>query len=107
MIRRRCNRIKTWGALGLTVVLFFIISIKIKAQDRMPLIRDDTMTDAQKKAVTGGRPIGPFVPLLRSPDVLIPARTLVGYLRTRSALPLRLRELAILTTARQWTQQYE
>jgi 4-carboxymuconolactone decarboxylase len=107
MIGPRANRRRMWGALALAVASIFAVSMTSNAQDRMPLIPDDKMTDAQKKAVAGGRPIGPFVPLLRSPEVLIPARTVVGYLRSRSALPLKLRELAIIVTARQWTQQYE
>jgi 4-carboxymuconolactone decarboxylase len=71
------------------------------------------MTEAQKKAseefVAGrGTPVvGPFVPLLRSPQVMLSAKAMGDYLRFKTVLPPKLRELAILVTARQWTQQYE
>ena len=83
------------------------------AQDRMPPIAPDKLTDAQKKAVEefkAARSVdisGPFVPLLRSPEVLTRARALSDYLRYRSTLPPRLSELVILMTARAWTQNYE
>jgi 4-carboxymuconolactone decarboxylase len=50
---------------------------------------------------------GPFVPLLRSPEVMTRARAMGDYLRFRSSLPPRLSEFVILLTARRWTQQYE
>jgi len=81
--------------------------------DRMPEIPPDKMTDAQKKAAADfqagrGVPIfGPFVPLLRSPEVMLRAMAMGDYLRYKSVLPPKLNEFAILITARQWTQQYE
>lgn len=51
--------------------------------------------------------ISPFVPLLRSPELMGHIQRTGEYLRYRSALPLRLSELAILVTARAWTQQVE
>jgi 4-carboxymuconolactone decarboxylase len=83
------------------------------AQDRMPPIPREKMTEAQKRAADeftaarGQPPFGPFVPLLRSPEVMSRARALSDYLRFKSALPPRLSEFVILMTARQWTQQYE
>ena len=83
------------------------------AQDRMPPIPADKMTDAQRQAVAefkAARSVdisGPFVPLLRSPEVMNRARALGDYLRYKSALPPRLSEFVILLTARRWTQQYE
>jgi 4-carboxymuconolactone decarboxylase len=84
------------------------------AQDRMPPIPPAKMTDAQRKAVEefaaarGGSGVGgPFVPLLRSPEVMSRARAMGDYLRFKSVLPPRLSEFVILITARQWTQQYE
>lgn len=50
---------------------------------------------------------GPFVPLLRSPELMASAQRMGEYLRYRSALGTRLSELAILVTARQWDQQVE
>jgi 4-carboxymuconolactone decarboxylase len=83
------------------------------AQDRMPPIAADRMTEQQKKAVEefkAERKVdlsGPFVPLLRSPEVMNRARAMGDYLRFRSVLPPRLSEFLILLTARSWTQQYE
>jgi 4-carboxymuconolactone decarboxylase len=83
------------------------------AQDRMPPIPADKMTDAQKKAIEefkAARSVdisGPFVAMLRSPEVMNRARAMGDYLRFRSSLPPRLSELVIILTARRWTQQYE
>jgi 4-carboxymuconolactone decarboxylase len=83
------------------------------AQDRMPPIPPENMTEAQKKAVDEFRAArnagvtGPFVPLLRSPEVMNRARAMGDYLRFKSVLPPRLSEFAILIAAREWTQHYE
>jgi 4-carboxymuconolactone decarboxylase len=83
------------------------------AQDRMPPIPAERMTAEQKAAVEEFKAArkadisGPFVPLLRSPEVMNRARALGDYLRFRSVLPPRLSEFAILITAREWTQNYE
>jgi 4-carboxymuconolactone decarboxylase len=83
------------------------------AQDRMPPIAPDKYSDAQKKAAeefAGGRGYdvrGPFVPLIRSPEVMLRAKAMGDYLRFKSTIPPRLNEFAILITARQWTQNYE
>src|SRR3954469_9590478 len=58
--------------------------------------------DGPRKAV-----YGPFVPLLRSPELMECAQRMGEYLRYRSAIGVRLSELAILITARQWDQQVE
>ena len=82
-------------------------------QDRMPPIPADKLTDAQKKAIEefkAARSVdisGPFVAMLRSPEVMNRARAMGDYLRFRSSLPPRLSEFVILLTARRWTQQYE
>jgi 4-carboxymuconolactone decarboxylase len=84
-----------------------------RAQDRMPPIPESQQTEAQKKAIaefTAARKTGisgPFVPLLRSPEVMNRARAMGDYLRFNSVLPPRLSEFAILITARYWTQNYE
>lgn len=83
------------------------------AQDRMPPIPADKMTDAQKKAaadlVAGPRGAlgGPFIPLLRSPEFMTRLQKTGEYLRFNSKLGSRLNEFVILVTARVWTQQYE
>lgn len=50
---------------------------------------------------------GPFAVLLHSPGVADPVQALGAHLRYGGVLPGRLRELAILTTARHWTAHYE
>ncbi len=81
--------------------------------DRMPVIADADMTEEQRAAVEafrekrGQEPGGPFVPLTRSPEVLKAATHLGAYLRFESALAMDLSELAIIITARRWSQNYE
>src|SRR5262245_26675746 len=83
------------------------------AQDRMPPLAADKMTEAQKKAAEAfaeGRGYavrGPFVPLIRSPEVMLRAKAMGDYLRFKSTLGPRLNEMVILITAREWSQQYE
>ncbi len=83
------------------------------APDRMPEIPADKMTDAQKKAAEEfaagrGTPVfGPFVPLLRSPEVMLRAKAMGDYLRYKSTLPPKVSEYAILITARHYSQEYE
>src|SRR5204862_8171556 len=84
-----------------------------RAQDRMPPIPADQLTAAQRRAIDEFKAArsaeisGPFIPLLRSPEVMSRARAMGDYLRFKSALPPRLSEFVILLTARRWTQQYE
>ena len=83
------------------------------AQDRMPPIAADKMTEAQKKAaeelVAGprGSLVGPFVPLLRSPELMSRLQKTGEYLRYNTKLGSSISEFIILVTARQWTQQFE
>ncbi len=96
-----------------TIAVLICAAAPAHAQDRMPPIAADKLTEAQKKAIEEFRTArsaeisGPFVPLLRSPEVLGRARAMGDYLRYRSALPPRLSEFVILMTARAWTQNYE
>jgi 4-carboxymuconolactone decarboxylase len=81
--------------------------------DRLPPIPPESWTDEQRRyaqeIIDGprGSLVSPFVPLLRSPELMSHVARLGEYLRYRSAIGLRLSELAILLTARQWTQQVE
>ena len=50
---------------------------------------------------------GPFEPLLKRPDVADCVQNVGASLRFAGGLPGRLRELAILTTARFWSAHYE
>ena len=84
-----------------------------RAQDRMPPIPADKLTETQRKAAEafaegrGYQIRGPFVPLIRSPEVMLRAKAMGDYLRFKSTLGPRLNEMVILITAREWTQQYE
>lgn len=85
----------------------------MKQRDRMPAIPDESLSDEQKLACAdfagkrGAKPFGPFVPLLRSPEVMLRCSALGAQLRYHSSLPRPLNELLILLTARHWTQQFE
>jgi 4-carboxymuconolactone decarboxylase len=81
--------------------------------DRLRPIPQEQMSEAQRSAaeavINGARGslYGPFVPLLRSPELLEHAQRMGEYLRYRSAIGERLSELAILVTARHWNQGVE
>jgi 4-carboxymuconolactone decarboxylase len=83
------------------------------AEDRMPPIGADRMSEAQRKAAAElaagprGAVRGPFIPLLRSPEFMGRLQKMGEYLRFNSVLGPKLNEFVILITARQWTQQYE
>ena len=99
---------KAWVFLA-----FLSVGTPVRAQDRMPEIPADKMTPAQKKAADevvaarGGPLSGPFMALLRSPEVMLGAKGMGDYLRFKTVLPPKLREFVILIVARQWTQRYE
>lgn len=81
--------------------------------DRLPPIPASDWTPEQQRLaqpiIDGprGALISPFVPLLRSPELMDHAQRMGEYLRFRSRIGLRLSELAICITARQWSQQVE
>jgi 4-carboxymuconolactone decarboxylase len=85
----------------------------LPSTERLKPIPPQDWTDAQRAAaediINGprGALYGPFVPLLRSPELMGYAQRLGEYLRYRSAIGVRLSELAILVTAREWDQQVE
>ena len=95
------------------IVMFIsLFSLSAQAQNRMPPIPDEEMTEAQKEAVeefrsARGEPRGPWSVILRSPELLNRLRGVSDYLRFNSSLPPRLSEFVILLTAREWTQNYE
>jgi 4-carboxymuconolactone decarboxylase len=81
--------------------------------DRMPPLAREQMDDAQRSAadelIAGPRKAvkGPFIPLLRSPQLMARLQKVGEYLRFDSALPTRLNEFATLIVARAWSQQFE
>ncbi|WPB57729.1 carboxymuconolactone decarboxylase family protein [Xylophilus sp. GOD-11R] len=106
-------------AIALAMTLAAAATAATAAEDRMPPIPADNMTAAQKAAVAAlsqGAPAGaaprtvgagPWVPLLRSPELLNRIQRAGAYLRYESALEPRLSEFVILMTARHWSNQYE
>lgn len=100
-------------ATSLVLLVVVVTANAAGAQDRLPAIPNDKLSEDQLKAsaefakIRGTAPFGPFIPLLRSPEVMVRVSALGEQLRYKSALPPRLSELAILIIARQWTQQYE
>ena len=97
----------------LTLVALLMVPGWAMAQDRLPPIPADKMTDAQKQAAAqfkanrGQEVFGPFVPLMRSPEVLLRTMALGDYLRYKTTLGNPLNEFVILLTARHFTQHYE
>ncbi|MBO0678645.1 carboxymuconolactone decarboxylase family protein [Mycolicibacterium sp. S2-37] len=79
--------------------------------DRLPLpsILDDRQQAAVAAISAGPRGglFGPFVPLLRSPELMTRLQRVGEFLRFESDLAAHLRELAILLVARWWDQDFE
>jgi 4-carboxymuconolactone decarboxylase len=79
----------------------------------MPPIPPARLTPAQRtvaQEIADGRRggvYGPFVPALRSPELTRRLQALGEYLRYDHTLAPRLREMAILLTAREWSQEFE
>lgn len=80
---------------------------------RLPPLAREQMSDAQCAAadelIAGPRKAvkGPFIALLRSPELLARLQKVGEYLRFSSSLPPRVSEFATLLVAREWTQQFE
>ena len=83
------------------------------SRNRLPPIPTDRLTPDQEAAVQElvagrrGAVIGPFIATLRSPELTRRLQRLGEYIRFDAALPEKLREMAILLTAREWTQGFE
>jgi len=81
--------------------------------DRFKPLTYDEMSPAQRAMIehllTGERATttGPFNVFLRSPEMGDAAQQLGAQIRFHSSLAPRIREMAILLTARHWTAQYE
>jgi 4-carboxymuconolactone decarboxylase len=81
--------------------------------DRMPPLADAAMNEAQRAAARAliagprGGVKGPFIPLMRSPELMDALGRVGEVLRFRSTLPQRLSEFAMLVVSREWTQQFE
>jgi 4-carboxymuconolactone decarboxylase len=96
----------------LVATVLAVAVLRVGAQDRMPPLPADALTEQQAQALTNfvaarGEPTGPWIALLRSPELMTRTRGLSDYLRFESVVPGWLREFVILMTARQWGQSYE
>ena len=83
------------------------------AHERLPMPAAEALTDAQRAAskalIEGPRSgvYGPFLPLMRSPELLDRVAKLGEYLRFESVLDTRIRELATCAVARHVSNQFE
>jgi 4-carboxymuconolactone decarboxylase len=100
--------------LAAFLVLFALLSVSLTAQDRMPVIPREKMTEAQKKAVLEYKDLRkvdltgpPWSVMLRVPDLVVPSLQLRLHNLNNSALSPKLTEFAILIAARQWTNNFE
>ena len=90
-----------------------IMPIAARPEERLPTVPPAQYTAEQKQAAAefeAARKVavfGPFEPLMHSPQVMSQARAMGDYLRYKSAIGNTLSELAILVTAREWTQDFE
>jgi 4-carboxymuconolactone decarboxylase len=97
----------------LLVVCASVIAPFARAQERLPVIPPAKYTQEQKRAAeefeaARHTPVfGPFEPMMYSPQLMSAARSIGDYLRYKSVLGNTLSELAILMTARAWSQDYE
>ena len=103
---------RQWAVVS-AVAALLLWAVSAFAQDRLPPIPADKLTDAQKKAFADFKEerkqdvFGPFVPLSRSPQLMINAAKVGTYLRFGNSLPRDVSEFAILLVSRRFTQQYE
>jgi 4-carboxymuconolactone decarboxylase len=96
------------------LVLAFTQATSVSAQDRLPPIPADKMTEAQKKAVVEYKDLRktdltgpPWTVMLRDPDWIVPALEMRLHVQARPVLGNKLTEFAILIAAREWTNNYE
>jgi 4-carboxymuconolactone decarboxylase len=102
-----------WSIYPVTaVVLMLAVFQPAHAQDRLPPIPASEMSQAQRTIVEtfeierGYALRGPWVPLLRSPEILDLMIDVRDHVRDRSLLTFKHTEFVILLAAREWTQHY-
>jgi 4-carboxymuconolactone decarboxylase len=83
------------------------------ALDRMPAIPEAQMSPDQKRVMDEiaagprGRIGGPFIPLMRSPELMNRLQKVGEYLRFQNTVGMRNSEFAVLIVARHWSQPIE
>ena len=81
--------------------------------DRMPPLEAAAMNETQRRladelaAGPRGGVKGPFIPLLRSPELMDRLQKVGEFLRFKSSLEPRIGEFVMLVVSRSWTQQFE
>jgi 4-carboxymuconolactone decarboxylase len=111
--------------MRVVALLLLVAASAAAAGERFPVLQPDQMNAEQEKLLEallagprgGGNASpdvvqrmlrgGPFNAWMRSPDLGNRLQDIGAYIRYKTSLPLRLNELAILITAREWTSQYE
>jgi 4-carboxymuconolactone decarboxylase len=90
------------------------LAVTLSAQDRLPPIPADKMTEAQKKVVAEYKDLRksdltgpPWAVMLRVPDWVVPALEMRQHVQNRTVIGNKLTEFAILIAAREWTNNYE
>lgn len=80
---------------------------RLPKQDPADYDADQREAAAALIASPRGEVRGPFIPMMRSPMLMDRAQKLGEFLRYNCSIPERLREWAIIVTARFWQQSYE
>lgn len=81
--------------------------------DRLPEIPPERMTPEQRRVMDEltsgprGKIGGPFIPLVRSPELMSRLQKVGEYLRYQNTVGLRNSEFAVLVVARHWSQPIE
>ena len=103
--------LRVWAAL---FAIGLLQGEHVAAQDRMPPIPTEKMTEAQKKAAADYKDLRgvdltgpPWSVILRVPDLVVPSLQMRLHNQKNSALSPKLTEFAILIAARHWTNNYE
>ena len=78
---------------------------------RVPVLKPEQLTARQREVqqrilARRGQAGGPYPVWLHNPELCERAEALSAYVRFETKLPLKLRELSILLTARFWDAQY-
>jgi 4-carboxymuconolactone decarboxylase len=80
---------------------------------RFPKLAPEAMSPAQREVAAEitagprGEVRGPFIALIHNPELAGKVQKLGEHLRWKGKLPPKLKELAVLVTARRWTCQHE
>jgi len=97
-----------------SLAALLLLAFGAAAQDRLPPIPAEKMTDAQKKAAAEYKDLRkadltgpPWSVMLRVPDWVVPALEMRLHVQQRPVLGNKLTEFAILIAAREWTNNYE